>query len=177
MVGFPDYEQDILKKINYDLKVYNPFFPVLSLLEKLKDDEKMKWELETFNKIYNQCIRVVRHCFYDYVIFEVPHGIISLAAFLYVLKKNNIDWSNNPQLTELNNLPDIVKERIDKVAQVVEHYENTSISKEEATRALKKLKAFSAPPKPKDDFVKPPEKHLHTAAPNEQINLADKASS
>jgi hypothetical protein len=170
---FPDYEQDILRRINYDLKIYNPFFPVLSLLEKLKDDDKMKWELETFNKIYNQCIRVVRHCFYDYVIFEVPHGIISIATFLYVLKKHNIEWTNNSQLADLNKLPDDMKEKIDKVAQVVEHYESTSISKEEAMRALKKFKAYSIPVKPRDDFVKPPEKHIHSS--NEQINLGDKA--
>lgn len=157
------------------MKIYNPFFPVLSLLEKFKNSDKIKWELETFNKIYNQCIRAVRHCFYDYLIFEVPHGIISLAAFLYVLKTNNIDWTHNPALAEIYNLPDDVKEKIDKVAQAVEHYESVTISKEEAKEAIVKLKAYSGAHKPKDDFVKPPEKHVHTS--NEQANVGDKSAS
>jgi len=164
---FPDTEQDILKVINFDLKIYNPYTPLLSLLERLKEDEKIKWDLEKFNRVYNESIKITRICFYDYLVFEVPHGLISLAAFLIALKRTEVEWQSMPALADFANLNDDVRAEVERVQLFVEKYEVFGI-KEEAIKALKKLKNYHSQ-KPKDDFVKP-EKHHHPNPPSDPQN-------
>lgn len=102
---------------------------------------------------------MVRLCFHDYIIFELPHGIISLGCFLLTLKRNNVEFEEIAILSGVYDVSDAVKAKLDLVKTFVEKYEATGI-KEEAVKALKKLKNYHTQ-KPKEDFARPIEKHHH----------------
>ena len=127
--------------------------------------------MEKFNRVYNESIKIIKICFYDYLIFEVPHGLISLAAFLMALKRTETDWQSMPALADFANLSEEVKQQVERVSAFVEKYEAFGI-KEEAIKALKKLKNYHSQ-KPKDDFVKP-EKHHHPNPPSDPQNNVEK---
>jgi len=176
LLEFPDLEQEVLKVINFELKVYNSFTPVLSLLERLKEDEKVKWDLEKFNKIYNDCIKITRLFFYDYLIFEYSHGLIALAAFFIALKRNQIDIEEIQTLSDVVSASASVQVKLEDLKVIIEKYEATSF-KEEAIKSLKKLKSYHQP-RHKEAFVKPVEKHHHPNPPSQntdQANLEKKA--
>ncbi len=138
--------------------MYNSFFPVDCLCERYKQHKDII-------SVLRPALDLVRLSFYDHLIFEVPHGIISLGCFLFACEKAKISWPTDERLKSLIDVPDNVKAQIDKVFGHLKKYDGNPPSRQLAEGALKKLRSLSMSgsshvvQKQKEEFQKPLEKH------------------
>lgn len=108
--------------------------------------------------------------------FEYPHGMLSLGAFLYIMNKHNINILSNAEFNQLVVIPEESKPALDKILEKLKQNDGRRIPTEDAKLSKKKLKALYHVSTHKDDFVKPPEKHVHVNPSNESTNAAEKPS-
>lgn len=151
---------NILTKLNFDLKVHSPFLPLEGLFESLKN----------VNGVYDkkqECFNLVRCCYFDNLMFEYPHSMISLAAFLYTMKKHNVEILTIKAFTDLVQITEEAKPALEKLYEKMKQNDGRRIPAEDARKPKKKFKLLLQYSTHKDDFVKPPEKHVHTNPPNE----------
>lgn len=69
------------------MKVYTVYGPLSSLLLIFKEIIN---DLQVYQEVEEECLKLARKSFFDHLIFKYTHGAIALSIFLYVLKKKSL---------------------------------------------------------------------------------------
>jgi len=160
---FPEYEEQVLKAINFDIKVYHAFTPLASLFFRLTTKGKLSSDL--IQKMHTEAEELARKCFYDYLIFTIPHGVIAICVFLIILKRHQINLAD----MDMPDLVSLVQEKEAELLQITEEimgYETKVFGKDEAQKIMEKLKMYMPTeeyPKSNDRLLPPPVKKVERA--------------
>ena len=161
-IEFSKYEEIILNTINFDIKVYHVFTPLASLFHYMPRE---KFSQDFIDKMHKEAQELARKTFYDYMIFLIPHGIISIAVFTIILDKHSLRIDD----LDFPNISDIIKKKKDDINKAIEEiksYETRIFGKEDAQKAIHKFAIY----KMAEEFVKPSDR-LPPPVKKEKVEL------